>query len=906
MLSARGKPDATGYAAPVVPDELPPEGPAYDAMIEALKSNDIVKGKFVSEDGELALIVIALDRAAVEEQSARTIIGGIQSVVDKELEGSGMTATLTGAPVMQLEIRNAVERDRLVYNGLGFLAGLVVAYLFFRRLSLTLIAVAGPSIAILWTLGVVGGLDYRLNLFVNVITPLILVAGFSDSMHLVFSIRRDILAGVDRMQAARNAVLDVAPACLLTAMNAAIAILSFQFAESALIRTFGQAALLAVAISYIAVAVVVPTLAVLLIRPEKETVPDIREHDTGGVGVLQRMSERIIGTVIASPLVYFLMGVGAVAATGWAYAQLTPMYRLADQVPDKEQALAATAKLDEKLTGANPVHVMIQWKKAPDGSGIGLYDVGTLSVIARAHEVLEKEAGLGNVWSLESLRRWLAEAGSADVATIKSYVDILPKHLVRRFIDESETAVLVTARLPDIDASEILPIVDKIDKALTPVRAEHKGYEIIVTGLPAIAARNSSKLISELNWGLIGDIFVIFIFLGIALRSVMAGVSSILPSLFPIFATGALLWAMGQGMQFASIVALTVAFSLAIDSTIHFLNRFRLEEERHRTRPQFGASGTEGDRAPYRSGGGAHDHRPGAGSRRHHAVASAVAAPIRAAGGDLPHGFADRAADHPAGDHRAVQELLPAAALDDGARRHLTRLALFSLLIERKHCGQVGFDRRHARRAGGMGRKPFHGRALLGRGHLLPQRHARARIVPGPRGQFQPDQIGVRFIVARKLERQKPRSRFDERSRRSSDGRRERFAADFGQRTLGDLFAAMFAQRMGHLVSHDDGNLVVRQLQLFENARIEGDLTAGHAKRVDLRGADEVDTPLPLTGPRIEPRSPRNNTIGDGPQPDQLRIGLGRQRAVGLRLLNESPVLLSGGCLEFLGRYDFA
>jgi predicted RND superfamily exporter protein len=577
MLSARSKPDATGYAAPVVPDVLPEEGPAFDAMLAELKSNDIVKGKFVSEDGELALIVISLDRKVVQEQSARTVIGGIQAVVDKELAGSGLSAKLTGAPVMQLEIRNAVERDRLVYNGLGFLAGLIVAFLFFRRISLTLIAVLGPTIAILWTLGVLGGLDYRLNLFVNVITPLILVSGFSDSMHLVFAIRRDILAGVPRIEAAKNAVRDVAPACLLTAMNAALALLSFQLADSALIRTFGQAALLAVAISYIAVAVVVPTLAALLIQPENETIPDIKEHDTGGVGLLQRVTERTIAFVISWPLVFFTFGLGAVAFTGWAYSQLTPMYRLADQVPDKEQALAATAKLDKKLTGANPVHVMIQWNKE---SGIGLYDDATLSVIARAHDVLEKEAGLGNVWSLESLRRWLAEAGDAKVETIKSYVDILPKHLVHRFIDQNESAVLVTARLPDIDASQILPIVDKIDQALEPIRKDNPSFEISVTGLPAIAARNSNKLISEMNWGLVGDIFVIFIFLGIALRSVMAGVSSALPSLFPIFATGALLWATGQGMQFASIMALTVAFSLAIDSTIHFLNRFRLEEER--------------------------------------------------------------------------------------------------------------------------------------------------------------------------------------------------------------------------------------------------------------------------------------------------------------------------------------
>jgi predicted RND superfamily exporter protein len=400
-------------------------------------------------------------------------------------------------------------------------------------------------------------------------------------MHLVFAIRRDILAGVPRIEAARNAVRDVAPACLLTAMNAGLALLSFQLADSALIRTFGQAALLAVAISYIAVAVVVPTLAALLIRPEATTIPDIKEHDTGGVGFLQRMTERIIGFVISWPLLFVMIGIGAVGFTGWAYAQLTPMYRLADQVPDKEQALAATAKLDQKLTGANPVHVMIQWKKGTDAEpGIGLYDVATLAVIARAHEILEKEAGLGNVWSLESLRRWLAEAGDARVETIKSYVDILPKHLTRRFIDEDESAVLVTARLPDIDASQILPIVQKIDDALEPLRKENPAFEISVTGLPAIAARNSAKLISEMNWGLVGDIFVIFVFLGIALRSVMAGVSSALPSLFPIFATGALLWATGQGMQFASIMALTVAFSLAIDSTIHFLNRFRLEETR--------------------------------------------------------------------------------------------------------------------------------------------------------------------------------------------------------------------------------------------------------------------------------------------------------------------------------------
>jgi len=581
MLSARGKPDENGYAAPIVPDELPGDGAAFSAILDSLRNNDIVKGKFLSDDGQLALIVISLDRQVVAEQGLRQVVYGLRDAANATLAGSGLNVQFTGAPVMQLEIRNAVERDRLVYNGLGFLVGLIVAYLFFRRLSLTLIAVAGPAIAILWTLGVIGALDFRLNLFINVITPLILVQGFSDSMHLVLAVRRGVMAGESRFAAARAAVLDVAPACLLTAMNAAIAILSLSLAQSALIQTFGRAALLAVGISYIAVAVVVPTLAVLLVRKETKTLAH-PEDERGGVGLLQRVTDQIVGLSASRPFILTVLGVAAVAWTGWAYAQLEPRYRLADQVPDQEQALAGSARLDKKLTGANPVHVMIELPQRHSDSTqpAALYDAETLQAIADAHRILEERAGLGNVWSIDSLRRWLAEAGDDSVETVKRYVSILPEHLVRRFISEDERAVLVTARLPDIDASEILPVVEKIDRELNPVRTAHPEYRISVTGLPAIAARNSATLIRELNWGLVGDMFVIFIFLGLALRSVLAGVASVLPSLFPIFATGALLWAAGEGLQFASIVAITVAFSLAIDSTIHFLNRYHLEEDR--------------------------------------------------------------------------------------------------------------------------------------------------------------------------------------------------------------------------------------------------------------------------------------------------------------------------------------
>jgi hypothetical protein len=571
MLSARGKPDASGYAPPIVPDDLP-DGPAYDAVIDQLRNNDIVKGKFLSPDGELALAVIALDRKAVAQQGAKAVIGGIDEQLHKELDPVGLKSHLTGAPVMQLEIRNAVERDQIVYNGLGLLFGATIAVIFFKRVSLMLLAALPPVLAVLWSLGLLGWLGVKLNLFLNVMTPLVMVMGFADSMQMVSAIRIRLREGDTKAQAVRFAVRIVGPACVLAHGVALLSFLALLFSQSGLIRTFGFAGALAVCISFVAVILILPLLGVILIRNEGKLARDRSPADRlmDGLGAIVGW---IVDRVVRWPVLTTLVALLAFAACGWAYLQLEPRYRLADQVPDREQALGATDRIDEKLTGANPVHVMIEWK-----TGEGLFTPRPLEVIAKTHGILENEAGLGNVWSLESLRRWLKEAGDERVETMRKFVKLLPEHLVRRFIAREEDAVLVTGRLPDIDSSRILPVVEKIDRALDGVRKQYPEFRISVTGLPAIAARNSARMIGQLNEALPLCVAFAAVLLAVAFRSVFVGFVSLLPGLFPVVASGAILWAGGGGLEFASVVALLVVFGLAIDSLIHFFNRLSLEE----------------------------------------------------------------------------------------------------------------------------------------------------------------------------------------------------------------------------------------------------------------------------------------------------------------------------------------
>src|SRR5207245_623606 len=262
---------------------------------------------------------------------------------------------------------------------------------------------------------------FNLNMFLNVMTPLIMVISFSDSMQLTFAARDRLIAGQDKYTAFRNAVLVVGPACVLTHATAGISFIALQFSDSDLIRKFGEAGLAATIIALLAVLSLVPVFGVLFVRNEKVFAVKFQSADAGVQG-LRNFCYWIAVRMVGRPGLFSLLAVLLVAGLGFIYATLEPRYRLADQVPDKRQAVAASSRLDAKLTGANPVDVLIEFPK-----GKSLYDPETLATIAAVHAIVEKQAGVGNVLSLEPLRRWLGgRGGNSDAATLQQSLGLPP------------------------------------------------------------------------------------------------------------------------------------------------------------------------------------------------------------------------------------------------------------------------------------------------------------------------------------------------------------------------------------------------------------------------------------------------------------------------------------------------
>src|SRR6202012_2546180 len=148
LFWARQAPAPGKLPAALFPSELP-EGAAYDKFIDTVKSNEIIRGKLLADDGTLALIVLSLEPEVVASNKLTKTIGDIRKLMKDDLGDTGLNVQLSGVPVMQLEIRNAVERDGLTNNLLGTLAGCIIARIFFRKIPAVIGAASPPMIEIM-------------------------------------------------------------------------------------------------------------------------------------------------------------------------------------------------------------------------------------------------------------------------------------------------------------------------------------------------------------------------------------------------------------------------------------------------------------------------------------------------------------------------------------------------------------------------------------------------------------------------------------------------------------------------------------------------------------------------------------------------------------------------------------
>lgn len=574
MFSARYPPDADGNYRSVFPEVLP-DGEDLIRLVEEAGNHPLLAEKMLSKDRTTTLLVVGMEADLRDYEKYVAFFSEVQTTLDEALAGLSVRATVTGEPALRYEILQIIRSDMRVLNLAGGVIAILVCALFFRRPILIFLASFAPLVGVVWTLGGFGLTGVKITAMSNVLPTLVLVIGFSDSLHMVFSMRRLLREGLSPREATERSVREVGPACAMTTVTTMIALGALGFSDSAVIQQFGMGGVFAVLTAFVAVVAFVPALAVILLpylkeRPEGAPRSLANRMAASGSGAIWNRVEK-------RPLMVVLCGLALLVPTGTAYFKLEAAYDYREYLSPLSEANQAIDRINEKLGGADITFIMIE--RTNDAS-----KVHSSEVIAAAHKAMVEQPDIYNVSSIASLREWLKQPADPESTDNSDILADLPEYYADRLASPDRDAWLVSGYVPAAPTPVTRAIFERLEGDLETLRAKYPDYSLKQTGVIVMSAYESGYMIEGLKRNMSGAILVIMCIIAITSRSFVLAALSIVPNLLSLTIVAAALYVLGFGFQFTSVVALTVAFGIAVDNTVHFLHRYRLQ--RHDSDPR--------------------------------------------------------------------------------------------------------------------------------------------------------------------------------------------------------------------------------------------------------------------------------------------------------------------------------
>lgn len=555
------KPDGNGGSVPAVPEGMLRADEVAMALMD-LQQNDPMMRNLITPDLTGVVLILFPNQELVNRDGAKAMIESLRETLSF-YEGGPLQIELTGPPVWTSEMLNAAVDDQIKFTLYGFGLGAFIALFALRSFWGAILVAATPFVAVAWSIGTVLLLFGSFSFLTIIVTTLVLVMAFAESMFFIFNWLAYWRDGMEPNKAVDTTLKLVGPATSLTTLTTLVAFASLYFSPGQGVQEFALAGAAGCVIMFVCLMTVMPLLLKLAIRLgfKLPKAPNFALNAPVplALGLANRFGRPV--SVVAI-LVTVLLIV--------PFFLIQPRFSFEDYMAKDSTALTAAESIDEGVGGVAPLYVRVPL--AEMDPNVGAEDFET---IRKVHEIVEAELGQNKVISAASLTNY-TETGF----TREEVFDAVGPFMRKRFVTDDGSQALVTGFMPTILESQALKdMVARIENSIAAAgisEAEVGGFRVLTTFA-------TDDIVRSLQISLAASVFLNLGLIGLAFGSLRMALVSAVPNMFPILGTQAYLWITGAGLQLTSVMALTIAFGIAVNDTIHMLSHYmhgRREEQR--------------------------------------------------------------------------------------------------------------------------------------------------------------------------------------------------------------------------------------------------------------------------------------------------------------------------------------
>ncbi len=521
----------------------------------------------LSENRRSTVIVVALRDELQDLTIARPTLDRLRTIM-ADSGDAGLETRLTGMVPIRQWIIDGIVRDQIAINLAAAAIGFLISLILFRSLWIAVLNGVAPVLALIFSLGAFGLFGFEINTVRNALPVLILVLAMADCIHMTFEFCETYAKTGDREESLRRMVRHMAPPCVLTSLTTIIAFAGLYYSESPLIQSLSLSGMLAVAIALLVVLFVHPLVFLLALRygPVQRALGRSRRGIIGGLPL-----KRLFSAIIARPRSIALGGSALAIALLFLFLPIKTDFRFYEYVEEDAEIVRA---LDRAEAVAGPTQSIDIPLRAE-----GPLSTGILDEAREVHRRLAEAFPDNPVVSVSTVADALeARDEWPSWNNVQLALAPLPAFVSDSLVSRNGDAVLVRVMTSDDNAGDVRNLVAEIDELTSSLDTQSVSAER-ATGLTALAANLSDTMIWQLTISFLIAALLCPIVIGLWFRSWRFAVAAVLPNMLPILAVGAWLGWTGWNLQFTSALALAIAFGIAVDDTVHVLNRYRIERD---------------------------------------------------------------------------------------------------------------------------------------------------------------------------------------------------------------------------------------------------------------------------------------------------------------------------------------
>lgn len=541
-----------------------------------MTSDPQLNGFLLNNEGDATAIALRVDDAVNSYPVRNYIIDSMNDILagyhDK------YQFHISGIPYFRNQYVNMLNSEIINYILLSSILIILLLWYLYR----TVWGVIFPMIIVwstlLFTIAFIHLSGGYLEIMSSTIAPILLCVGVADAVHMISKYDDARESGKRKEFSIVEMMVTLGSETMLTSVTTAIGFASLLSSSVIPMKMFGIYTAVGVLIAYVVTIFFLP--AVLRMSRKKRVVDEksgsfypVIHAILQNLSALNRLHYRkvlIAGLIIT---LLFTAGIGNLNVNG----------KIFDDISEDTVLMQDSRFFSDHISSQFPLEFII-FSDRPDG----VVNADLMMKLFEFEQILLDYPEIQRVNGLHTLIREVhhtltdgpdelqSDFPDSDqaIAQYLLLLEINDSNDLYRLVDFDYSMLRITSFSDDAGSKRINQIRDELNIRISELFAD---YTVITTGTTILSADLTEKIVYSLAWSIILAISAITLIMTLLFKNIRLILIALVPNIMPLLIVAGLMGFMNVDIKPSTAVIFTIALGIAVDDSIHYLARFRIE-----------------------------------------------------------------------------------------------------------------------------------------------------------------------------------------------------------------------------------------------------------------------------------------------------------------------------------------